>query len=57
MRTELFDTAIVNNGSRVFKRSVDGILAEFASIVDAVRSLRCCRLMRPSVELSIGRRG
>jgi TolB-like protein/cytochrome c-type biogenesis protein CcmH/NrfG len=38
LRTELFDPAIENNGGRVFKRTGDGILAEFASVVDAVRS-------------------
>jgi class 3 adenylate cyclase len=37
LRAELFDPAIEGNGGRVFKRTGDGILAEFASVVDAVR--------------------
>ncbi|HTV66950.1 MAG TPA: tetratricopeptide repeat protein [Rhizobiaceae bacterium] len=37
LRAELFDPAIEGNGGRIFKRTGDGILAEFASVVDAVR--------------------
>ncbi|HTT81194.1 MAG TPA: hypothetical protein VMF86_16100 [Stellaceae bacterium] len=45
LRAELFDPAIENNGGRVFKRTGDGILAEFTSVVDAVR---CANTRRPS---------
>jgi TolB-like protein len=38
LRGELFDPAIEGSGGRVFKRTGDGILAEFASVVDAVRT-------------------
>ena len=37
LRAELFDPAIEGNGGRIFKRTGDGIFAEFASVVDAVR--------------------
>ena len=37
LRAELFDPAIEGSGGRIFKRTGDGILAEFTSVVDAVR--------------------
>ena len=37
LRAELTDPAIERNRGRVFKRTGDGILIEFASVVDAVR--------------------
>src|SRR5579863_7795882 len=37
LRAELFDPTIEANRGRVFKRTGDGILIEFASVVDAVR--------------------
>ena len=36
-RHELFDPAIVRHRGRIFKNTGDGLLAEFASVVDAVR--------------------
>ena len=37
LRAELFDPAIEANRGRVFKRTGDGVLIEFASVVDAAR--------------------
>src|SRR5229473_7272232 len=37
LRAELFDPTIEANRGRVFKRTGDGILIEFASVVDAAR--------------------
>ncbi len=37
LRSDLFDPAIVAHGGRVVKRMGDGIIVEFASVVEAVR--------------------
>ena len=37
LRAELFDPAISESGGRIFKTTGDGLLAEFPSVVDAVK--------------------
>src|SRR6187397_176354 len=37
LRAELFDPAIAECGGRIFKTTGDGLLAEFPSVVDAVK--------------------
>ena len=37
LRAELIDPLLSNRGGRIFKTTGDGILAEFASVVDALR--------------------
>jgi len=37
LRREVFDPSIARNRGRIFKTTGDGLLAEFTSVVDAVR--------------------
>ena len=49
IRNELFEPRIGKHQGRIFKLMGDGLLAEFASVVDAVEMCRCpCRKLWPS---------
>jgi adenylate cyclase len=37
LRAELIDPAVAAHGDRIFKTTGDGLLAEFSSVVEAVR--------------------
>jgi adenylate cyclase len=52
LRRELIDPAIANHHGRIFKTTGDGMLVEFASVVDAVRC--AVEMQRSMVERNVG---
>ena len=52
LRSDLVDPTIAVDGGRVFKRTGDGILVEFHSVVDAVRcAIANSEAIRPGIPI------
>ena len=56
LRSDLIDPAIDAHHGRIVKRTRDGSIIEFRSVVDAVRMSRRRRDNAPSTHLTIGNR-
>ena len=56
LRSDLIDRTISANNGRVFKRTGDGVLVEFRSVVDAVREVQKAMVPRRRRGARYGRR-